>query len=72
VIRSLAQDAKDAKFTKRVEGGRRTEPLRGASLNPRGQRRRGRRVLVLDAVTGGDASRLYERLGWVRAGDIPG
>ena len=28
--------------------------------------------LVLDAVTGGDAARLYERLGWVRVGDIPG
>mgnify|MGYP003300239587 CR=1 FL=1 len=26
---------------------------------------------VLDAVTGGDAARLYERLGWVRVGDIP-
>jgi GNAT superfamily N-acetyltransferase len=31
----------------------------------------GRTVLVLDAVTGGDASRLYERLGWVRVGDVP-
>lgn len=31
----------------------------------------GRTVLVLDAVTGGDAARLYERLGWVRVGDIP-
>jgi GNAT superfamily N-acetyltransferase len=29
-------------------------------------------LLVLDAVTGGDAARLYERLGWVRVGDIPG
>lgn len=28
-------------------------------------------LLVLDAVTGGDASRLYERLGWIRVGDIP-
>jgi GNAT superfamily N-acetyltransferase len=35
-------------------------------------RRNGRNLLVLDAVTGGDAARLYERLGWVRAGDIPG
>jgi hypothetical protein len=26
---------------------------------------------VLDAVTGGDAARLYEQLGWVRVGDIP-
>ena len=32
---------------------------------------RGRTLLVLDAVTGGDAARLYERLGWVRVGDIP-
>lgn len=31
----------------------------------------GRDMLVLDAVTGGDASRMYERAGWVRAGDIP-
>jgi len=31
----------------------------------------GRDLLVLDAVTGGDAQRLYERLGWVRVGDIP-
>jgi hypothetical protein len=26
---------------------------------------------VLDAVTGGDAERLYARLGWVRVGEIP-
>jgi GNAT superfamily N-acetyltransferase len=31
----------------------------------------GRELLVLDTVTGGDAQRLYERLGWVRVGDIP-
>lgn len=31
----------------------------------------GKSLLVLDAVTGGDGARLYERLGWVRAGDIP-
>jgi GNAT superfamily N-acetyltransferase len=31
----------------------------------------GRDLLVLDTVTGGDAQRLYERLGWVRVGDIP-
>ena len=30
-----------------------------------------RTLLVLDAVTGGDAARLYERLGWQRVGDIP-
>jgi GNAT superfamily N-acetyltransferase len=32
----------------------------------------GRTLLVLDAVTDGEAARLYERLGWVRVGDIPG
>jgi predicted N-acetyltransferase YhbS len=31
----------------------------------------GKTMLVLDAVTGGDAARLYARLGWVRVGDIP-
>ena len=31
----------------------------------------GKSLLVLDAVTNGDAARLYERLGWVRVGDIP-
>ena len=32
----------------------------------------GRTLLVLDTVTGGDAERLYERLGWVRVGVVPG
>jgi GNAT superfamily N-acetyltransferase len=32
----------------------------------------GKTLLVLDAVTGGDAARLYERLGWERVGVIPG
>jgi GNAT superfamily N-acetyltransferase len=31
----------------------------------------GKTLLVLDAVTKGEAARLYERLGWVRVGDIP-
>jgi hypothetical protein len=31
----------------------------------------GKTLLVLDAVTGGDAARLYERLGWVRVGISP-
>lgn len=31
----------------------------------------GKTTLVLDTVTGSDASRLYERLGWQKAGDIP-
>ncbi len=31
----------------------------------------GKSLLVLDAVTDGDAARLYERLGWVRVGEIP-
>ncbi len=29
-------------------------------------------LLVLDAVTGGDAARLYDRLGWTTVGVIPG
>ena len=29
-------------------------------------------LLVLDAVTGDDAERLYERLGWTKVGVIPG
>jgi len=29
-------------------------------------------LLVLDTVTGGDAERLYARLGWTRVGEIPG
>ena len=32
----------------------------------------GKTLLVLDAVTGGDGERLYERLGWSRIGVIPG
>ena len=32
----------------------------------------GKTLLVLDAVTGGDAARLYESLGWERVGSIPG
>lgn len=32
----------------------------------------GKTLLVLDTVTGGDAARLYERLGWTKVGDIPG
>ena len=31
----------------------------------------GKTLLVLDAVTGGDAERLYARLGWARVGVIP-
>jgi GNAT superfamily N-acetyltransferase len=34
-------------------------------------RESGKTLLVLDAVTGGDGARLYERLGWERVGDIP-
>lgn len=34
-------------------------------------RQAGKTLLVLDAVTGGDAYRLYARNGWVRVGDIP-
>jgi GNAT superfamily N-acetyltransferase len=31
----------------------------------------GRTLLVLDTVTGGDAERLYSRLGWTRVGVVP-
>jgi GNAT superfamily N-acetyltransferase len=34
-------------------------------------RENGKNLLVLDAVSGGDAARLYERLGWLRVGDVP-
>ena len=32
----------------------------------------GKSLLVLDATTGGDAERLYQRLGWQRVGVVPG
>lgn len=31
----------------------------------------GKTLLLLDTVTGGDAERLYERLGWTRVGVVP-
>ena len=31
----------------------------------------GRTLLVLDTVTGGDAERLYERMGWTKVGVVP-
>lgn len=34
-------------------------------------RKAGKSLLVLDTVTGGDAERLYERVGWTRVGVIP-
>ena len=34
-------------------------------------REAGKTLLVLDTVTGGDAERLYARLGWQRVGEIP-
>lgn len=34
-------------------------------------REEGKTVLVLDTVTGGDAERLYQRAGWLRAGTVP-
>jgi len=34
-------------------------------------RTEGKTLLVLDAVTGGDAARLYERIGWNTVGVIP-
>jgi GNAT superfamily N-acetyltransferase len=35
-------------------------------------RAEGKTLLVLDTVTGDNAERLYERLGWVRVGVVPG
>jgi ribosomal protein S18 acetylase RimI-like enzyme len=35
-------------------------------------RAEGKTLLVLDAVSGDDAARLYARLGWTRVGEIPG
>ena len=35
-------------------------------------RAEGRTLLVLDAVTGGDAARLYARMGWTEVGVVPG
>ena len=35
-------------------------------------REAGKTLLVLDTVTGGDAERMYARLGWERCGVIPG
>ena len=43
--------------------------MRGAEVAARAA---GRSLLVLDTVTGGDAERLYTRLGWQRLGVIPG
>jgi GNAT superfamily N-acetyltransferase len=34
-------------------------------------RAEGKTLLVLDAVTDGDAFRLYTRMGWTRVGDVP-
>jgi hypothetical protein len=31
----------------------------------------GRTVLVLDTVTGSEAERLYQRMGWTRVGVVP-
>ncbi len=42
--------------------------MRGAEATAR---EAGKTLLVLDTVTGGDAERLYARLGWVRVGEIP-
>ncbi len=42
--------------------------MRAAEVEARDE---GKSVLVLDTVTGGDAERLYTRLGWERCGEIP-
>jgi len=35
-------------------------------------RNAGRHLLLLDTLSGSDAERLYARLGWTRAAEIPG
>jgi GNAT superfamily N-acetyltransferase len=42
--------------------------MEGAEAEARAE---GKTLLVLDAVTGGDASRLYERMDWVTVGVVP-
>ena len=42
--------------------------MEAAELEARAE---GKSLLVLDAVTGGDAARLYDRLGWTTVGVIP-
>jgi GNAT superfamily N-acetyltransferase len=49
-------------------GGVGAELLRAAEAAAQS---RGRTLLVLDTVTGGDAERLYTRGGWQRVGSIP-
>ena len=46
-------------------GGRLMRAAEAAALDA------GRTLLVLDTVTGGDAERLYARLGWARVGVVP-
>ena len=43
--------------------------MEGAEAEARAE---GKTLLVLDAVTGDAAARLYARLGWTRVGEIPG
>jgi ribosomal protein S18 acetylase RimI-like enzyme len=43
--------------------------MEGAEAEARAE---GKTLLVLDTVTGDNAERLYERLGWTRVGVIPG
>jgi GNAT superfamily N-acetyltransferase len=64
--------AEVAKMLVRREARRRglgAELMRAAEESARTA---GRTLLVLDTVTGGDAERLYSRLGWRRCGVIPG
>ncbi len=42
--------------------------MEGAEAEARAE---GKTLLVLDAVTDGDAARLYARMGWVRVGEVP-
>lgn len=56
-----------------VHGRARKQGLGAALLAAaeRAAREAGRTLLVLDAVSGADGARLYERGGWIRVGEIP-
>ena len=63
-----------AEITKMLVHGRARRQGVGAALMRAAEgvaRENSKTLLVLDAVTGGDAARLYEKLGWVRVGDVP-
>ena len=55
-----------------ARAGQRALPVAEDAAAEQADRACGKTLLVLDTETGGDADRLYQRLGWVRVGVIPG